>query len=175
MLSFFSLQFQIYSITIRMHHFPSLFSIFLCSSISFQIPSECTMYHPCYQIFLCFKLFKCCQNAPFTVFVFKVFSAVPNTVRMHPLSSFFFKFSRRLPSPLSSLVLIEICIIFLIAVSNSVKSRALVTLFSKISLQFKIISKSIRMHTLPCFQMFQEASPYAPSCFSRNMNYSIRM
>mgnify|MGYP006890293932 CR=1 FL=1 len=115
-----------------MHHFPSLFSIFLCSSISFQIPSECTMYHPCYQIFLCFKLFKCCQNAPFTVFVFKVFSAVPNTVRMHPLSSFFFKFSRRLPSPLSSLVLIEICIIFLIAVSNSVKSRALVTLFSKI-------------------------------------------
>jgi len=51
-LFFFSLQFQIVSNALRRHHVASLFSFF-CSSISFQIPLESTIYRPCFHIFLC--------------------------------------------------------------------------------------------------------------------------
>ena len=89
----FSLQFHIVSNTIRMHHLPSLFSFFLCNSISFKIPSECTIYRPCFHFFSASPYrFKYRKNAPFTVLVyifFLQFHIVSNTVRMHHLPSLF--------------------------------------------------------------------------------------
>ena len=67
-------QFQIVSNTARMHHLPSLFSLFLCNSKSFQIPSECTIYRPCFHYFSAVpNCFKYRQNAPFIVLVFIFF------------------------------------------------------------------------------------------------------
>ena len=52
----------------------SCFHFFLCSSKSFEIPPECTMFRP----YFSFCSFKNRQNAQFTVLVFKCFSAVRN-------------------------------------------------------------------------------------------------
>jgi len=67
----FLLQFQIVPNTVRMNHLPSLFLIFLLSSISFQVPSKFTIYR----------------------LGFKIFSAVPNSPIMHHLPSLFSYFS----------------------------------------------------------------------------------
>jgi len=91
--SFSSLQFQIVSNTVRMHHLPSLFHFILCSSKLFQIPSECTIYRPCFIFFSAVpNCFKYHQNAPFTVlvsFYSLQFQIVLNTTRMHHLPSLF--------------------------------------------------------------------------------------
>ena len=66
----FVLQFQIVSNTVTTHHLRSLFSFILCSSKSFQIPSECMRQRPCFQNVLCSSKYR--QNACFrgTLFVF---------------------------------------------------------------------------------------------------------
>ena len=42
------LQFQIVSNIVRMHHVPSIFFF-----LQFQKPPKCTIYRPCFQMFLC--------------------------------------------------------------------------------------------------------------------------
>ena len=95
----FSLQFQIVLNTVGMHHLPSLFLFFFSA-----FPNR----------------FKCRQNAPFTVLVFKI--------------------SRRVIIP-SSVQKIQISF-------KSVKRQSLATLFSISSLHFQMASNSVRMHAL---------------------------
>ena len=68
--SFYSLQFQIVSNKVKMHHLLSMISIFFTA-----VPNS----------------FECRKNAPFSVLVFKSVSAVSNAIRMHHLLSLFSK------------------------------------------------------------------------------------
>ena len=79
-----------------MHHLSPLFSNFLSSSkISFQIPSQCTIYRTCFHLFSAFpNCLKYCHKAHFTslVFIKKMFccsSKSLNTTRVHALKTFF--------------------------------------------------------------------------------------
>ena len=77
--------------------------IFLCSSKSIQLPSECTIFHPCFQFFSAVPyLFKYRQNAQCTILVIKFFCVVSNclnAVRMHHLPFLFSKFSLQFQIP----------------------------------------------------------------------------
>ena len=78
-----------------MHHLASLFSK-LC--LQFQIPSECSIYRPCFQkCVLCSKSFQIPQACTIWRPCFLKFSLhfqiVSNATRMHHLASLFLKFS----------------------------------------------------------------------------------
>ena len=80
--TFFSkgfLQFEIVLNTVRMHSLETLFSKKICSSKSFQLPSQCMLYTDI--VFTFFSpvsnRFKCHQNASFRGIVFQK-SAIPN-------------------------------------------------------------------------------------------------
>ena len=117
------LQFQIpYSI-------PSFFSAF---QNRFKLPSECTIYRPCFKGFSAFSnCFIYHRNAPFTVLVFKYFlhfQIVSYIIGMHhspSLFSFFLQFQ---------------------IVSNTATMHALETLFPFISLHIQIVSNTVRMY-----------------------------
>ena len=138
---------------------PILFQDDLCSSKSFQIPPEVTIYGLFLFFFLCSfnsvpnnvkmlhlaSLFSICslkfhfffkyrQNEPFIVLVFNIFSAVPNSFECHqnaPFSVLVFKMFS--------------------AVSNCFKCRQnapLSVLVFKIYLKLHIVSDTVRMHHL---------------------------
>ena len=91
--SFFIVVSNIVSECVIMHAKASLFQNFLSISKLFQIPSECTIYRPCFILFSAVpNRFQYHQNAPFTVLVsfYSLQSKiVSNTVRMHHLPSLF--------------------------------------------------------------------------------------
>ena len=118
-----------------MHHLPSLFSLFLCSSKSFQIPSQCTIYHPCFQKDSAVpNRLKYHQNACLKDIVFKIFFAVPSRLKYRHSAYFkdiVFIFSQQFQ-----------------IVSNTVRTHSSVTFFSKGFLQFEIVLNTVRMHSL---------------------------
>jgi len=98
---FFSAGQNIVSNSGRMHHFSSLFSIILSiSKISFQIPSECTIYRPCFHFFCISKSFEilsqCKLYHPCFHYLFFYCSSKSflNTTIVHAIKTFCFdKFS----------------------------------------------------------------------------------
>ena len=118
-----------------------VFICFLCSSKSFQIPSELTIYYPMFTYFsLQFQYrFKQYQNARLRDLVFNnvpKLQIVLDRVRMPALETLFSKDSLKLQ-----------------IVSNSVRIHALET-FSTFSLNFKTVSVlecTLQRH---CFQFF---------------------
>ena len=72
--SYFLLQFQMVSNTVRMNHLPSLFCFVFLSSVSDCI--ECSQKASCCVLVLIFSVvpyrFRYCEKAPFTVLVFKI-------------------------------------------------------------------------------------------------------
>ena len=115
------------------------FHCFFCSSKSFQIPPQCTIYHPCFQNISAVTMRSLAgfRNIVFKGFLqFQIFS---NTVRMHSLETLFKKN----------------CIVFKMfyAVPNRLKFRHFSKWFKRhcfrvFSLQFQIVSNTIRMHAL---------------------------
>ena len=85
-----------------MHHLDSLLSkCYLNFKVSFQIPSECTIYRPCFHFFLQFQIVANNQNAPYTVLVFKMLSAFPNRFKYRqnaPLTVLVFDFFSAFPN-----------------------------------------------------------------------------
>ena len=79
-----------------MHHLTSLFLFFLCSSKLFQIPPQCTIYHPCFHFFSAVpNLFKYRHNAQFTILVYIFFCSfksfkIPSqcTLQLHSVNLF---------------------------------------------------------------------------------------
>ena len=120
-----SLKFHIVSSTVKNHPLPSLFSIFFCSSKSFQMPQVFAVYRLCFQFVLC--SFKSFQSAPFAVSVFKIFSAVPNRFKCHQNAPF--------------TVLMLIFSLQFRTVAITTRMHNLLSLFSKFSLQYQIVSK----------------------------------
>ena len=93
----FTLQFQIVSNTVRMHHLPFLFTFFFCISKTFQIPSECTIYHhfSFYSQKLQIFLNTVTMHALETLFssISLQFQIVSKTMRVHALETLFYFFS----------------------------------------------------------------------------------
>jgi len=169
-----SLQFQIVSNTVRMHHLLSLISIFFTSvpnsfeyrqnapfsilvlkgflydSKSFQIPSECTVLGPCFHF--CSLRFQIISNTVrmyhlaslFSIFSL-YFKIVSNAVRIHHLASLLLKSSLQ----------------FKIA-SITVRMQHLATLFLIFSLQFQIVLNSVRIHALSCSWLASEVPTWHP-------------
>ena len=146
----FSLQFQIVSNTVRMHHLVSLFSFFLFSFKSFQIPSECTIQRPC------FHFFSSVSNTVrmhHLASLFSKFSAkfqiVLNAVKKHQLLSLFSKFPGGYPSPRASPCFGTNYVLFVL-----LKFQISFKKVSKGNLQRQILPNSIRRNALkrPCFQ-----------------------
>ena len=122
--SFFSLQFQIVSITFTMNNLQCLFSFF------FAVPNH----------------FKQCQNAFFRKNVFKRFSAVPiisNTTTVHILEIFFLIFSNTIRMHASETLFLKCYLQFQI-VSITVTVHALDIVFK----MFSAVPNTIKMHTL---------------------------
>ena len=110
-----------------MHAKVSLCQNDICSSKSFQIPSQCTIYRPCFCFFSAVpNRLKYRQNACFRDIVFFFFSLqfqiVLNTVRIHALERLFSK-----------------CSLQFQIVLNNIRIHALETLLSSFFLQFKIV------------------------------------
>ena len=82
----------VFLIAVIIHAKASLFQNDLCSTISFQIPSKYTIHRPCFHYFTVPNRFKCREYSPVTVFVIKLFSAVSNRFKVHPLTSLCSKF-----------------------------------------------------------------------------------
>ena len=131
-----------------MHHLASLLSkISLHVKISYHLTAEWTIQSHCfhnYTIYHTVPNYKYRHNACFTYIVFSYFSAVPN--------HFIYR---------QNACLGDIVFIFLSAVSNRSKRlsdmcfRYRDILFSSLSLQFRMVSKTIRMHTLETFFSLQ--------------------
>ena len=157
MCCFFSQQFQIsfQNVTI-MHAKASLCQNDLCSSNSFQIPSECTI-----QRLLFFSAVptrsKCRQNAPFIVLDINLFHCSSKQYRM-----------------LSECTIQRPCFHFFFC-SFKCRQNALylASLFSKCSLKFHIVSDTVRMHHLSSlFSFVFSAFPNSSEC-RQNALFSV--
>ena len=124
-------------------------------TIKFHIPSECTLYHPCFLFSTVPNRFKYRPNAPFAilVFFFLRFQIVSNTVRMHHLPSFFCG-SKSFQIP-SECTLYHPCFLFFCG-SKSFKYRqnAPFTVLVLFFLRFQIVSNTVRVHPLPSLFSF---------------------
>ena len=146
-----------------MHHLTSLFLFFLCSSKSFQIPPQCTIYHPCFHFFSAVpNLFKYRHNAQFTILVYIFFCSfksfkIPSqcTLQLHSVNLFlcsskFPVLQFQLPSVNMHALetMLAKCFLHFPIISNTLTMYVLETLFLIFSLQFQIVTNTIRMHTL---------------------------
>ena len=126
----------------------TFFSAVPTSRTSFQIALEFTIYCPCFQRFISSSNFK---------------NIVSISVRIHHLSSLLSTFFSAVPTSRTSFqIALEFtiyrpCFHYFSAVPNRFKYRQnapFIVLVFIISLQFQIVSKTVRMHHLPSLFSF---------------------